>query len=175
MIGGTCVELQSGSARLLLDLGMPLDADPEVVDATVLLPDIPGLHSPDPALLALIISHGHADHWGLAPHVTASVPVVMGAATRRIMCAAAPFVPYPATFDLGDTAAGELVDRVPLRIGPFTITPFLMDHSAYDAYALVIEAGGVGCSIRAIYAGMDPRRRCSNACWHVRLAQSTPC
>jgi ribonuclease J len=115
-IGGTCVELQSGSARLLLDLGMPLDANPAVVDVTPLLPDVSGLRSPDPTLLALILSHGHADHWGLVPHVTTSAPVVMGAATRRIMCAAAPFVPYPAAFALGDMTAGELVDRVPVHM-----------------------------------------------------------
>ncbi len=32
--------------------------------------------------------------------------------------------------------------QVPFDVGPFRITPFLIDHSAFDAYALSIEANG---------------------------------
>jgi ribonuclease J len=42
--------------------------------------------------------------------------------------------------DLGE--AGHLRDRVPFTLGPFTITPYLADHSAYDAFSLLIGAGG---------------------------------
>lgn len=38
--------------------------------------------------------------------------------------------------------AGHLRDRVPFTLGPFTITPHLADHSAYDAFSLLIEARG---------------------------------
>jgi 5-methylcytosine-specific restriction enzyme subunit McrC len=31
---------------------------------------------------------------------------------------------------------------VPRTIGPFRVTPWRVDHSAYDAYSLLIEAGG---------------------------------
>ncbi|KAI5913051.1 hypothetical protein PA01_06105 [Azoarcus sp. PA01] len=34
-------------------------------------------------------------------------------------------------------------------LGPFRITPYLVDHSAYDAYALLVEAGGK----RLFYSG----------------------
>jgi ribonuclease J len=133
-IGGTCVELEAAGQRIVLDLGLPLDAE----DATPeLLPDVAGLLSPDPSLSAIVISHGHGDHWGLAPYVS-HVPLAMGAATQRILSAAAPFVPHPyvpeITFELADSKA--------IQIGPFNITPFLVDHSAFDAYALLIEAGG---------------------------------
>lgn len=87
-VGGTCAGLECAGARLLLDLGLPLDAD-AAGDPVRLLPDVSGL-------LALIVSHGHADHWGLAPSACPSLPVVVGAATRRILLAAAPFVPRPA-------------------------------------------------------------------------------
>ena len=140
-IGGTCVELEYDGARLLLDLGLPLDAD-TASDPTVLLPEVPGLRALDPNLLALVLSHGHADHWGLASYAHSSLPAVMGAATRRILLAAAPFVPRPMPFAVEGSGLPEFVDRVPLRIGPFTLTPYLVDHSAYDAYALLVEAGG---------------------------------
>jgi len=27
-------------------------------------------------------------------------------------------------------------------LGPFTVTPYLVDHSAFDSYAMVVEAAG---------------------------------
>jgi len=141
-IGGTCVELECAGASILLDLGMPLDADE--FDPS-LMPNIPGLETLDPNLLALVISHGHADHWGLAPQIKPALPLIMGAATKRILQAAAPFVPRP--FSPENTL--DLSDRVTLKIGPFQITPYLVDHSAYDAYAIVVEANGK----RLFYSG----------------------
>jgi ribonuclease J len=134
-IGGTCVELEARGERILLDLGLPLDAD-ELSET--LLPDVAGLRGPDPALRAVVISHGHGDHWGLLPLCKPNVPLAMGAATARIMSAAAAFVPNFFAPDL----SYELRDREPVEIGPFSITPYLVDHSAYDAYALLIEAEG---------------------------------
>ena len=40
--------------------------------------------------------------------------------------------------DLHPTAF--LSDQVPLKVGGFTVTPFLMDHSAFDSYSLLVEA-----------------------------------
>jgi ribonuclease J len=51
-------------------------------------------------------------------------------------------VPGAVPLALGGEGAPDLADRKTIRIGPFAITPFLMDHSAYDAYALLIEANG---------------------------------
>jgi len=53
-IGGNCVELEGQGKRLVLDLGRPLDAEP---DQKVDLPDIPGLGAPDDgSLLGVILS-----------------------------------------------------------------------------------------------------------------------
>jgi ribonuclease J len=134
-IGGTCIELESEGARILLDLGLPLGAKDF---ASAPLPAIPGLVEPDPTLLAIILSHGHRDHWGLIPKARAGVPLVMGAATERIMRAAADFVPD----GFAPTASQHLESGATLRIGPFTVTPHLVDHSGFDAYALEIEAEG---------------------------------
>ena len=141
-IGGTCIEVEASGERIVLDLGLPLNAD-ELMG--VPLPDVAGFVTPDPTLKAIILSHGHRDHWGLIPKVTSQVPLVMGAATERIMCAAAPFIPN----GFAPTAAQHLADRKPLGIGPFTVTPFLVDHSGFDAYAMVIEAAGK----RLFYSG----------------------
>ncbi|MBP0447325.1 hypothetical protein J8J14_21380 [Roseomonas sp. SSH11] len=166
-IGGTCVELSCGGARLLLDLGMPLDADP-AGDPADFLPAVPGLREAAPDLLGLVLTHGHADHWGLAPHAAAPLPTAMGAATRRMLHAAAPFVPRPVPFS-AEAELPELSDRRPVRIGPFTVTPYLVDHSAYDAYALLVEAGGR----RLFYSG-DLRGHGRKGALFERLLRDPP-
>lgn len=44
---------------------------------------------------------------------------------------------------------GHLRHRHPLQLGPFRLSPWLVDHSAFDAYALLVEAGGR----RLLYTG----------------------
>jgi ribonuclease J len=62
----------------------------------------------------------------------------MGKAGERIMRAAADFVPG----GFAPTASHYLENGKLLTLGPFSIMPYLVDHSGFDAYALVIEAGG---------------------------------
>jgi ribonuclease J len=134
-IGGTCVELETSGSRVIVDLGLPLDA-PEA-DAA-LVPQISGLREHDPSLLAIVVSHGHRDHWGLIPKARPDIPTVMGRATERIMRAAADFVPD----GFAPNAWKHLESGKLIQIGPFAITPHLVDHSGFDAYALEIEADG---------------------------------
>ena len=84
-IGGSCVELESEGAHIVLDLGLPLDVE---APSGVFVPPIEGLRSPVPSLLGIVLSHGHRDHWGLLPEIPGNVPLFMGAATERIMRAA---------------------------------------------------------------------------------------
>jgi ribonuclease J len=134
-IGGTCVELECEGKHLVLDVGVPLDADDP---STVEMPAVLGLNTEDPSLLGIVISHPHQDHYGLASRVPEGTTFLMGAATERILAAAADFTPSGGTFD----NVMHLEDRKPIELEPFRITPYLMDHSAYDAYAVLIEAAG---------------------------------
>ncbi|MGI9193310.1 MAG: MBL fold metallo-hydrolase, partial [Actinomycetota bacterium] len=135
-IGGNCIEVDAGGARIVLDVGRPLAALPTDV---VPLPDIPGLDDGnDKSLLGLFISHGHQDHWGLISQVSPKVPVYMGEASSSILREAAFFT--RAGYDI--KTAGFLQHRTPLTLGPFLITPYLNDHAGFDTYSLLIEAGG---------------------------------
>lgn len=130
-IGGNCIELESQGKRVLLDLGLPLDSEPR-------LPDIPGLLRQDPDLLGVILSHPHLDHYGLLPFVRPDLPVWLGGEAIRLLQVAAPFL---AAGTIPQTMTGYRADET-FTLGPFRITPWLMDHSAYDAHALLVEADG---------------------------------
>jgi ribonuclease J len=133
-VGGTCIEVESSGSRIVFDVGRPLDA---LRDEFVPLPDVTGLRDSDPSLLGLVISHGHQDHWGLIDQVSKNVPVYIGEAAHRILKEAA-FFASGVTLN----PAGFLRHRESFALGPFTITPFLNDHSAFDTYSLLIEADG---------------------------------
>jgi len=58
---------------------------------------------------------------------------------------------------------------VPFTLGPFTITPYLADHSAYDAFSLLIEAGG-----RSLFYTGDLRGHGRKATAFERLLADPP-
>lgn len=134
-IGGSCIEIESQEKRIVLDIGLPLDAiDPDAIP----MHPVKGFDSSDESLLRVIISHPHQDHYGLAHRLPEQTPFLVGKAAEAILAAAALF--SPAGVRLNNVK--HLEDRVPIQLGPFTITPFLVDHSAYDSYAILIESEG---------------------------------
>jgi ribonuclease J len=75
--------------------------------------------------------------------------------------------PIPRGIDAPDVP--DLADRKIIQVGPFRITPYLVDHSAYDAYALLIEANGR----RLFYSG-DLRAHGRKAALFERLVSRPP-
>ncbi len=162
-IGGNCIELDADGVRLVLDVGRPLNA---AMDAKIPLPSVSGLdNGDDPTLAGLVISHPHQDHYGLADQVSPKVPIYIGEAAHRILRESAFFTPS----GLDCTPAGFLQNRKPFAVGPFRLTPFLNDHSAFDAYSLLIEAGGR----RVFYTG-DIRAHGRKAALFKKLLSSPP-
>ncbi len=135
-IGGNCVALEADGKRVVIDLGLPLDT---AFDEVIELPDIGGLAGgDDDSLLGVVLSHPHQDHYGLVEQINRSVPVYIGQAAAAILDAAAFFT----SSGISLNPTGFLEHRKSFDVGPFTITPYLVDHSAFDSYALLIEAGG---------------------------------
>jgi ribonuclease J len=162
-IGGSCIEVEADGARVVLDVGKPLSAG---WNDEVALPAVPGLaEGGDPSLLGVLISHSHLDHYGLLPQVSPDVPIYAGAATACMMAAAAFFSRASANV----TVAEPFVDRQPIKIGPFTVTPYLADHSAFDAYSILVEAD----DRRLFYSG-DIRGHGRKASLFDRLVSQPP-
>lgn len=144
-IGGTCIEIEAQGKRLALDVGLPLNAPDDVEAHKALLPEVSGFREPDDSLLGVLISHPHMDHYGLARYVRPEVPVYIGKGAHNVMKAASTYVPNASAF----SDPNFIADRTPVEIGPFRVTPYLVDHSAFDAYHLLVEADGK----RVFYSG----------------------
>ena len=145
-IGGTCIEVEARGKRIVFDVGLPLDAPDDGHEDR--LPPVDGFRTADGSLLGVIISHPHQDHYGLARHIRPEVPIYIGRDAHAILAAASAYVPNGHAFQNPRFLSHES----PLELGPFRVTPYLVDHSAFDAYGLLIEADG-----RRVYYSGDFR------------------
>lgn len=151
-IGGSCIELQSGYSRILLDFGMPLLSANgkafnfreyeklsvnELVSKSV-LPNVKEAYSENSKINGLIISHSHGDHYGLMQYLNKDIPVWIGEATHEILKLNNIFLNQENKIE-----KPNYFERwKKFKIGDFTITPYWNDHSAFDAYSFLIEANG---------------------------------
>ena len=152
-IGGSCVEIQTSKTRILIDFGMPLiERDGSEFDARdydglnsreliskKVLPDIDGIYKDADKLIdGLLISHPHQDHYGFVTYLHPDLKYYLGEASFRIINTANLFVNKSPIF-----AKHVFFERErPFVIGDLKITPYWMDHSAFDAYAFLIEGDG---------------------------------
>jgi ribonuclease J len=152
-IGGSCVELQSEKARIVLDLGMPIvDDQNEPFDsrsfenksifeliASHLLPNIKGLYSGEEKCIdAVLISHPHQDHYGLLRYINPDIPIYLSKGALALIQASDIFIPTKA--NLRNVTTFKM--REPVLIGDLVITPRLVDHSGFDAAAFIIQGQG---------------------------------
>lgn len=161
-IGGSCVEVLSGRSRIIIDIGMPLVnsnglkfdmndyselSDQQLVTNKV-LSDIKGIYKWDmqnEKVGGVLISHPHMDHYGFFSYLREDITYYIGESAKKIIDMTCIFT----------SMKGSINNHVPLEsgktlaIGKFRVTPYLMDHSAYDSYAFLVEAGGK----KIIYSG----------------------
>lgn len=152
-IGGCITEIQSDSGtRILIDLGHNLPCEPEQKDE---FDDPVNLSALLDGISGIIYTHNHGDHLGFFDQVPSDVPQYIGEMAREVM------------FNLLDESLNKAIraKRKPLieeivgkvlklnsfciyatgqifRVGDISITPYLVSHSAADAYMLLIECDG---------------------------------
>jgi ribonuclease J len=153
-IGGSCVELQTDEARILIDFGLPLtgpggaDLDQksfkgksrESLISSGVLPDIQGLYGDEvPLFDGILISHAHQDHYGLLSYVNPKIPIYLSAGALEMIKAAY----YFGQTDYKPTNTKLICSwDNPFQIKDIKITPYLADHAGFDARAFLIEAEG---------------------------------
>ncbi|MDO4731773.1 MAG: MBL fold metallo-hydrolase [Clostridia bacterium] len=131
-IGGSIIEISDDKTRLFFDIGVNLD---ESENKTI--PQIEGLFCGEQNCDGVFISHYHADHIGLADKLLPKTPIFIGEKAYNIMKSAADY----RNKILGFTPQ-FIYHKEKIKIGNFTITAYLCDHSAFDSYMFIIENDG---------------------------------
>lgn len=127
-IGENLIEVSYGETKILVELGKALDGGDEIsdIEKTVLQTKYD----------AVVVSHYHADHAGLIEHKK-DCPIYIGGGAYRIVGAMCEYRGKQITGNVTTYKNGRT-----FTVGGIKITPYLCDHSAFDSYMLLFEAGG---------------------------------
>lgn len=139
-VGGSCVELTHEDTIILLDVGLPLDCDMDKeLESFLPQPLFEQLQKRDKKIDGVILSHAHLDHYGLANLLPEGIPVYCGRASSELM-----EITGLVTAKKSKSFKPHYYNQEqPFQVGNFTITPYLMDHSAFDAYGFLVSAGEI--------------------------------
>lgn len=142
-IGGCVTEYESNGWKLFVDYGEQLPGAP-VSDNKL---EIDGLTCGDIRKSALLITHYHGDHIGKITELPPELPIYIGNMAREI---ASVLADHLSGVSEERRKMSERLNRVntftpitSFTFGEFEITPIVVDHSAFDAYAFCIEAKGL--------------------------------
>lgn len=141
-IGGCCTEIRTEQARILIDLGQNL---PKSGEEQISL-SLPGITTGETECGGVFFTHYHGDHIGLLDTILPDIPVYIETASKDIC------VKLYQRLAIHDPAYSAVIDRLesaiplipshPVQIGDLRITPFTVDHSAYNACMFLIEEEG---------------------------------
>lgn len=131
-IGGVFTEISSKEAKIIIDFG-------EDLDGVKRLEHIEGLTTGEPSYDGVIITHNHQDHMGRIDEILQQVPVYMSDLSRKILetvfC-------FSKTKGKIKRETVNIEDGKSFTIKDMTITPYIVDHSAYNSFMILIEANG---------------------------------
>ncbi len=130
-IGGNIIEVATDNTKILLDIGLELDDEKNQE-----LPKIEGLFD-FAGYDGIFVSHYHGDHLGLAYYTHKDIPIYIGESSYNIIKASDRYKKQKTI-----NPKGFLRHQRPIVVGDITVTPYLCDHSAFDSYMLLCEAGG---------------------------------
>ncbi|WP_282039126.1 MBL fold metallo-hydrolase [Saccharicrinis aurantiacus] len=147
-IGGCITEIATSKSRVLIDFGQNLpDGEGNIEDSFANLDAINELTK---NIDAIFYTHYHGDHLGLFQLVPDSVPQYIGAIAKKVaLCKHRRLVFIKGREELSKKEIEKLESmysfeaKQKIKIGNIKVTPYLVSHSAYDAYMFLIEANGL--------------------------------
>ncbi len=134
-IGGCITEISTDKSRIIIDFGEDLVDDNE---KKVVI--IPGLNDGKESLYdAVFITHSHGDHIGLVNTINKDILVYVEETSKEIHNLTCAFV-----FDMEsitrETKTFKFGEKI--TVGDIEVTPYIVDHSAYNSCMFLIESNG---------------------------------
>ncbi len=135
-IGGCITSIKTRETEIIVDFGEDLDDEARrCLDRESLLASIEGA-------AAVFITHSHGDHVGLVNMIPSRIRVFMEEMTKRIVEVSADFgicEPLTRPVETFKLTKGKVESIV---VGDIIVTPYIVDHSAYNSCMFLIEGEG---------------------------------
>ena len=131
-IGGCATEICTANTRIFVDFGSALDGSAGI--------QIDGLNTGKAACDGVLLTHYHGDHVGEINTILPGIPLYCGETAKLIMQklnSRTKQIDGDVLLNMNTFAQGQS-----FQIGDIKITPYSVDHSAYDSYMFLIEAEG---------------------------------
>lgn len=138
-IGGCVTEVKTNTSRIIIDMGEELPSAIRMEHSPF---EIDGVTNGKPDCNAVLITHYHGDHVGMFERILPQIPVYMGKVAKQIFAVVQSTLKSKLNKGNPDKVRtfNEYIIGKPLSFGDIKVTPFTIDHSAFDAYMLLIEA-----------------------------------
>ena len=136
-IGGCVTEIKTENHRIFIDFGEELPGtESEAHDLK-----IEGLNYEGKKCDGVFFTHYHGDHVGMFQTIQKDVPLYMGECARQIMLTIYDTLKDNAALEIlqNDKRMHPIVENAAIQCGDIKVTPYSVDHSAYDAYMFLIE------------------------------------
>lgn len=140
-IGGCVTEIKTAQARIIIDIGTELPGSEKGEKKPL---KIDGVTQGVPDCDGVFITHYHGDHVGMFEEILPTVPVYMGKTAKQIYTVVQQTLKRKLGKGNPQLVAGFKTFEAskPILIKDIKITPYSIDHSAFDAYMFLIEAEG---------------------------------
>ena len=134
-IGGSSVIIATKNAKVVIDFGSELNDNPQKLE-------VGGLTSGKSDIDAVFFSHNHSDHVGLIDTINNDISIYMGKTSLELlkMFAERTKERQYTLKTLDRVKTFEKEDKIMIK--DIVVTPYYVDHSAFDAYMFLIEAEG---------------------------------
>ncbi len=135
-IGGCVTEISTDNSKIFIDFGSNL---PNSLNA-----DFPkmikGLTVNDNTERVLFLTHYHGDHVGRLNEIKTDIPIYMGKTAKELFKNYAVRIKSDIAEKIDEIHTFSPLEKI--TVGDITVTPLMIDHSAFDAYMFIVEADG---------------------------------
>lgn len=136
-VGKNMIAIEYGNEIVIADCGLAFPED-DMLGVDLLIPDITYLRRTKKKVVGYCISHGHEDHIGGLAYILREIkaPIWATPLTRGLI-----EVKLREARLLNETELHTFNDGDSVRVGNFTVEPFLVSHSIPDAVGLAFTCG----------------------------------
>ena len=131
-IGGCITIISSENTKIMIDFGS----------------NLPGAESKEKEIDweaeridAVLFTHYHGDHIGRFKEIPESIPLYMGKLTKKVLTTISQCIEDEEAIKIlnnNERVQGVSMNK-PFKIGDICITPYKVDHSAFDSYMYLLE------------------------------------